>query len=463
MEAHGVGAAEGASEGAAATPSSAPIVCSVLVAEFDIDKGSLLRQVWPEPRDVDMPFPGWSRGNLAEAMLPEGLHHRRSEDDWTAFIINRDGASQSMTDSGLAWSQPKDGATMLFGFSCVRTQLDTSVRRGAKVCAVAVVTPHSFLMGFQVRVASLWCAPVRSVCASLLESCLTMQDILHLALDAYMATPGTSVLQRVYDCVNGADRAPIAGALSPTQPTAAIPLRVQLAWRRRAERATVPLRHCSVGSVLYGPESTPHSVALQVRWSESVTVGIPIPLGDERTYRRTALGHVFPPCSHVVTAAVSQANASLAELVGVFGSKTAIIYDAVLTGKRVLFVGHKSMAAGDVCRMVFSACSLVSPPMVGVLRRAFPYCSLTDLSFLNVEGWVLCVLAPVLVCLPDPMHVPSSTQIHRRCHQPGVQGSNCVVGCSRRFAHPGRGCIRGKCPREAASPSAASSVARTSR
>lgn len=38
------------------------------------------------------------------------------------------------------------------------------------------------------------------------------------------------------------------------------------------------------------------------------------------------------------------------------------IYNAVLTGRRVLFVGYNH-AAGDVCKIVLAACALVSPPI----------------------------------------------------------------------------------------------------
>lgn len=38
------------------------------------------------------------------------------------------------------------------------------------------------------------------------------------------------------------------------------------------------------------------------------------------------------------------------------------IYNAVLTGQRVLFVGYNH-AAGDVCKIVLAACALVSPPL----------------------------------------------------------------------------------------------------
>lgn len=38
------------------------------------------------------------------------------------------------------------------------------------------------------------------------------------------------------------------------------------------------------------------------------------------------------------------------------------IYNAVLTGQRVLFVGYNH-SAGEVCKIVLAACALVSPPV----------------------------------------------------------------------------------------------------
>jgi len=53
---------------------------AVLFAEFDIDKGSVLRQQYPEKVSDD-------EGLLAELMLPEGTHNHFQ--DWTIFMLNR--------------------------------------------------------------------------------------------------------------------------------------------------------------------------------------------------------------------------------------------------------------------------------------------------------------------------------------------------------------------------------------
>ena len=53
---------------------------AILFAEFDIDKGSVLRQQYPEKVTDD-------EGLLAELMLPEGTHNHTQ--DWTIFMLNR--------------------------------------------------------------------------------------------------------------------------------------------------------------------------------------------------------------------------------------------------------------------------------------------------------------------------------------------------------------------------------------
>ena len=65
--------------------SPAPLVSHVLVAEFDIDKGSTLRACHPPG-----PLPrGYDGGFFANLMLPEGAHHRR--EDTTVFFLHREG------------------------------------------------------------------------------------------------------------------------------------------------------------------------------------------------------------------------------------------------------------------------------------------------------------------------------------------------------------------------------------
>jgi hypothetical protein len=78
-------------------------------------------------------------------------------------------------------------------------------------------------------------------------------------------------------------------------------------------------------------------------------------------------------------------GSSLSFLLRIFRENAMKIYHHILTKKRVLFVGYDH-AAGDVCQMVLSAVNMVSPPIPNVIRRAFPYANLSDLSFLEVSA-----------------------------------------------------------------------------
>ena len=72
---------------------------AVMLAEFDIDKGSVCRVQYP--REVG------DAGVLAELMLPEGAHNHFQ--DWTVFMLNRPtgGGSSSGDLDGVFDSQQK--------------------------------------------------------------------------------------------------------------------------------------------------------------------------------------------------------------------------------------------------------------------------------------------------------------------------------------------------------------------
>ncbi len=72
-----------------------------------------------------------------------------------------------------------------------------------------------------------------------------------------------------------------------------------------------------------------------------------------------------------------------------FGRHLLTIYNAILLEHRVLFFADKSVPVCDMVTCVLSACALLCPPLHGLLRRTFPYASLTDIDFVKVPGYVL--------------------------------------------------------------------------
>ncbi|CAN0141396.1 unnamed protein product, partial [Discosporangium mesarthrocarpum] len=176
-----------------------------------------------------------------------------------------------------------------------------------------------------------------------------------IALDLYYQTTDKKVLEDLYHAINSAK---IREAPRPTP------------WERRLMRRGVSDRHMGSAPVEH----------LQSKWTYilSFTYG-------PQTIQASVPLHTFP-CETL--------NPAVTMLINLFGQSFIRIYNAVLTGQRVLFVGYNH-AAGDVCKMVLAACALVSPPVEGILHRAFPYANLSDLSFLQVPGFVAGVTNPM--------------------------------------------------------------------
>ena len=66
-------------------PASSPdLVAYVLVAEFDIDKGSTVRHCYPDSSIMDNRY---TSDYFANNMLPEGAHNRSH--DWTYMLLHR--------------------------------------------------------------------------------------------------------------------------------------------------------------------------------------------------------------------------------------------------------------------------------------------------------------------------------------------------------------------------------------
>ncbi|KAG9128250.1 hypothetical protein FRC07_002209 [Ceratobasidium sp. 392] len=149
----------------------------VLLAEFDIDQGSVLTHQYPHPMGIDEQF-------IAEMMIPDGVHDQKS--DWTIFFLNQVTANTvtvSLIDDTPA--TPEENAQLLYVLNLVRTVKNPNARRGANVKALALCTPHPYLHIFK--------------------------PILTMALDDYFIQPDVQSLARLFDAVNAMDisRAPV--------------------------------------------------------------------------------------------------------------------------------------------------------------------------------------------------------------------------------------------------------------
>jgi len=80
------------------------------------------------------------------------------------------------------------------------------------------------------------------------------------------------------------------------------------------------------------------------------------------------------------------AGCSLLELVTRFQIDTMILWHALLTGKRILFVGSPARSVANCCFM----CPLLVSPLRGFSRNIHPYVSLTDLTPVTQKGSFIC-------------------------------------------------------------------------
>eukprot|EP01039_Chlorochromonas_danica_P004229 gene4229-4646_t len=337
-----------------------PLIDYVLLAEFDIDTGSTLRHQFPSP------IPGYKADWLAEHMLPEGAHNRMI--DYTYIFIHRDGpilddpntssppsTIPSSSSSSLATPPSPSGRTgdipFLYGINCVKTKHDSTVRRGAIVKSLCVFSQYSYI-----------------------ES---LKQPLEKALEKYFQTPSLTVLEDLFHRLN---ETPMRDLPKPSM--------LELLLMRRG----VVYDPLSPGPVDHQPQA----------WSLSIAYPGD---GDNREHLLTI--PIYRTLDEV-------GNISLSNLVHVFGENVMRIYHAVLLKQRVLFVGYNH-ATEDIAQIVLSAVAMVSPPMSGVIKRTFPYATLSDLGFTEVKGYIAGVTNPMfqqhdqwwdLLCVLD---LPNST------------------------------------------------------
>ncbi|KAF1772230.1 Arf3-interacting protein 1, N-terminal domain [Phytophthora cactorum] len=312
----------------ASTPAVRPLAEVVLYAEFDLTKGSTLRASYPTP------FAHYSPEFFADIMLPEGVHNR--EEDFTIFFLNRQNAYKlSDTEeqkSNESQEQTADEAqdplqSFMYCLSVVRTTHDTAARRGAKVTAVALCSTH--------------------------KSCFALKDVLNLAVLKIVGSKSEEesekVLQELLAVVNAVDISGVRGLSS---------------MERRLMKRTI--------------SSTGRAAA---NWEDAKT------LEKALFFRTQAMWEDIPiPLQFKICSTDDQHDdGTLTQLLQTFGDQTMVLFNAVLTGQRVIMLGY-NRPAGEVCNFVLATSSLVCPPLFGLIHRQYPYANLTDLGFLSTPG-----------------------------------------------------------------------------
>jgi hypothetical protein len=282
-------------------------------------------------------------------MLPEGAHNR--DVDYTYIFLNRTG---KLMDEEMMTKTEKDVTTSSFyyGINLVRTKHDSNVRRGAVVKALAIFSRHSFIEIFK--------------------------KPLELALRKYFDNQSPTILSNLYKDLNSIN---LSAVFRPN------PIEKMLM------RRGVGMPHLGQ-NIVYRPKT----------WVQDIQ--IPIDVDSVEGPGQISLSLKLHNTSDEV------GDISVITLVQTFGPAVMRIFNSIITGQRILFVGYNH-AASDVAQMVLSAVALVSPPIPSVIRRAYAYANLTDMSFLEVPGYISGVTNPMfqqhdtwwdLLCVLDLPH-----------------------------------------------------------
>ncbi|KAK7538502.1 docking domain of Afi1 for Arf3 in vesicle trafficking-domain-containing protein [Phyllosticta citribraziliensis] len=395
----------------------------ILVASFDIDRGSTMEHQYPGPISGDEHM-------LADLMLPDQAHMRSQ--DWTVFFLHKDTEAEEEAkeerreqrrqrrerkkraqESGVAEPHGEsdlgddtedestddegfEGPPLIYVLNLVNTKQDQTVRRGAVCKAMAICTRHSFLHIYK--------------------------PILLLALEEYFRAPVPETLASLYDSLNAMDLSlmPKLSFLernilqASTVPDMFIEKFEQMIAQRQAEDANKSRLALAEGEPQESPmeqhQPTRYTLPRDTHEFESRVLynGIPVPIkvpsaispetvGDFSLIKliqtfstpHTASPQPFTLHPHLTTS-------------GAYTHPIIVLVNALLTQKRIVFLGH-NRPSGEVAEAVLAACALASGGLLrGFTRHAFPYTDLTKIDdLIKVPGFIAGVTNPAFAHKPE--------------------------------------------------------------
>eukprot|EP01088_Endostelium_zonatum_P006525 TRINITY_DN18660_c0_g1_i1.p1 TRINITY_DN18660_c0_g1~~TRINITY_DN18660_c0_g1_i1.p1 ORF type:complete len:740 (-),score=187.96 TRINITY_DN18660_c0_g1_i1:23-2242(-) len=251
---------------------------------------------------------------------------------------------------------PDDLPPFLYCLNKVVNKSDNTVRRGAVVKALAICSRHSFVHIYR--------------------------PLLILALDHIQtlsnSTEYEAALKEIYDSINNAQ---------PSLPPSQNPKKSSLSsvynsiMYRRLESQSKSGR--AAMSNIY---QTPMEVDLLLTYT-------PGDLSHTAANSKMKLrAPIYPIEDNIGLGEHNQ----ISQLITRFGVQNFLtIFNAALTGKRVVFVG-KHCTSEELSNCVLATISTVCPPLRGVSKRSFPYTNLANLaSFLGIPGYIIGTANPI--------------------------------------------------------------------
>lgn len=389
----------------------------ILVASFDIDRGSVMEHQYPAAISGD-------ESMLAELMLPDQAHMRNQ--DWTIFFLHKDTTAEEEErearrerrrkrrrrkeglddeDDAEAGADEQDdddledeegdydtesedelepdGPPLVYVLNLVNTKLDNTVKRGSIVKAMAICTRHSFLHIYK--------------------------PLLLLALEEYFRAPVIETLASLYDALNAMDLSllPKLSGLenfvlhaSDAKDMFVEKFEQMVRQRTRQDAERDSLETSSDPSArrkkTYSVPRDTHEFESKINYN-----GIPVPVKIPTALSNETVGD-FSLIKLIQTFSTPHATQPQPFALhphlttnGAYTHPIVVLVNALLTQKRIIFLGH-NRPSGEVAEAVLAACALASGGVLrGFVRHAFPYTDLTKVDdLLKVPGFIAGVTNP---------------------------------------------------------------------
>ncbi|EMR08480.1 hypothetical protein PNEG_03307 [Pneumocystis murina B123] len=329
----------------------------ILVAEFDIDQGPTISQQYPHTIGSDTKL-------LAELMLPDQAHMR--SEDWTIFFLHRDTNTLKKNHNDLhevLENQENSEPKLMYVLNLVNTKHDPDAKRGALVKAMAICTRHSFLHIYK--------------------------PILLLALKKYLEHPKKTTLEHIFNSVNSMD----------------LKMMPKLNFWERIILGNNDYK--TIYHEKFPNTNTKESIQDCHEYETSIVyLGVQIPVKIPLDILPEAVGDFslinlfqafpqlptksFPLHAHLTT-------------IGSHTHPIIVLMNALLTQKRIVFLGH-GQSAGDVAKYVLASSAMASGLGVlrGFLERTFPYTDLSKIDYLlTISGYIAGVTNPTFERHPE--------------------------------------------------------------
>lgn len=390
----------------------------ILVASFDIDRGSVMENQYPAAISGD-------ETTLAELMLPDQVHSRAQ--DWTIFFLHKDttteeeekearrerrrkrrrrkeaqeegeaGAEEDGADEeedgddtteGTEEEGDPDGPPLVYVLNLVNTKQDNTVKRGAIVKAMAICTRHSFLHIYK--------------------------PLLLLALEEYFRHPVIETLASLYNALNAMDLS-LLPKLSTLETFVlhaadAKDMFIEKFEQMIRQQKAIDAERTSLSSTDSQPKRTAYILPRDTHEFESKVNynGIPVPVKVPSALSPETVGD-FSLIKLIQTFSTPHATQPQPFALhphlttsGAYTHPIIVLVNALLTQKRIIFIGH-NRPSSEVAEAVLAACALASGGILrGFVRHAFPYTDLTKVDdLLKVPGFIAGVTNPTFSFKPE--------------------------------------------------------------